>query len=267
MTRKTLVLSVASAVLFFAALPAEPNQIVLPGAVQVSGIGRDHDPAAAFNSVDHTWLVVWREVHASIAGAMNIVGRIVREDRSFAGPAFFIDGSGFGAIPPRVAHDPIRNEWIVAYGLQASIVDDVPHFIYGRKVASNGTLTGASREISQAGRIGELWPDVAAASRKSTITPTPPTPYFVVVWEEDVGGRPGIVGRTITDDPAQASRIGFSGAQYSIDTHASLPANRRSTRPRMTQRAPTIGTFPPTTVETSHRVVYEVESAGHKDIS
>jgi hypothetical protein len=41
--------------------------------------GDASDPAAAFNTVDHTWLVVWREALPEFGNAAEIRGRIVLE--------------------------------------------------------------------------------------------------------------------------------------------------------------------------------------------
>jgi hypothetical protein len=92
------------------------NQIVLPGSIQVAGSGRDHEPAAAFNTVNRTWLVVWREAASDGTGGSSILGRIVREDRTIL-TAPFVIGIGVRTTAPRVAHDPLRNEWLVILGV------------------------------------------------------------------------------------------------------------------------------------------------------
>src|ERR1041385_6806354 len=92
----------------------EANQIVLPGSIGVSasaaGIG---SPAAAFNSVDKSWLVVWRQATPGQNGVASIQGRVIREDRTPLTSPFLIFGDGVGMGPPRVAHDPLKDEWMV----------------------------------------------------------------------------------------------------------------------------------------------------------
>ena len=117
-----------------AAVRLDANQIVLPGSIQIAGTGRDNSAAAAFNTVNRTWLVVWRETDPSFASASIIQGRIVREDRTLLTAAFQV-GYGNGAAPPRVAHDPIRNEWMVVWAGDCAI-DTCPYFDIAQKVTS-----------------------------------------------------------------------------------------------------------------------------------
>lgn len=246
--------------------PLFGNQVTLPGSVQCSGAGRDSEPAAAFNTVNGTWLVVWREAFADNPNNFQVQGRIVRQDRSFATPVFTI-GAIIGPARPRVAHDPLRNEWMVVFG-SAPFFDDGPFRILARKVASNGTLIGDSARVLSSG-TGEAFPDVAAGKSVSLLVPQSPIPIFMVVWQENFAGQPGIVALRTFDDAAQPGRIGITGTPFRVDTDASLPAVRRSTNPRITEFGPGIsgsGLVGRTTQETYHRIVFEVESNGQKDI-
>lgn len=245
----------------------EAEEIVLPGSVQVSSAGRARDPAAAFNTVDRTWLVVWRELAADGSNTADVLGRVVRENRTFATAAFSV-GGGAAVTPPRVAHDPLRNEWMVVFGAAPSF-ENAPLRILARKVAASGALVGTAARALSAGNLAEAFPDVAAASSVSTIIVQPPTPYFLVVWEQDVGGRPGIVALRTFVDAGDPSGIGFSGTPFQVDSDASLPAGRRSTRPRITDLAPTTtgsGVGGATRSETYHRIVFELETGGQRDI-
>src|SRR5262245_28935637 len=131
---------------------AAANQVVLPGSAQVSTAGRARDAMAAYNSVSRTWLVVWREDHDTIAGAGEIMGRIVREDHTFATAPFSI-GGGASVVSPRAAHDPIRNEWLVVYG-SASLFESGPMTLIARKVTSTGALVDVGGPLLSTGNVG-----------------------------------------------------------------------------------------------------------------
>ncbi|HVR76700.1 MAG TPA: hypothetical protein VMT52_20385, partial [Planctomycetota bacterium] len=70
MKRESITFVCACLAALYLALAGAPelrgNQIVLPGSIQMTGSGRDHDPAVAFNTVDKTWLMVWREASTTI---------------------------------------------------------------------------------------------------------------------------------------------------------------------------------------------------------
>ena len=250
-----------------AAVRLEANQIVLPGSIQIAGTGRDNSAAAAFNTIDRTWLVVWRETDPSFASASIIRGRIVREDRTLVTGAIQV-GYGNGAAPPRVAHDPLRNEWLVVWAGDCAI-DTCPYFVIAQKVTSAGALVGGQARVISPGNSGEAFPDVIAGRTVSLITPDPPTPSFLAVWQQNVSGLPAIVAMRLFDDAAQPSRIGFSGAPFRIDVGANLPTDRRSTRPRVSLSAPmgaASGIGGVTRSQTHPRIVFELESGGQKDI-
>jgi len=245
------------------------NQVVLPGSIQVSTTGRARDAMAAYNTVDHTWLVVWREDNATVAGAGDIMGRIVREDRTFV-TAPFVIGGGVQVVSPRAAHDPIRNEWLVVYGA-GPFFDPGPMQLQGRKVASNGALVGFGVRLLSTTSAVPVFPDVAAAQSTLNIIGGTPEQSFLVVWQEDFGALPGIVATQLFEDSNDPARIG-ANPTFRVDTDPSLPSGRRSTRPRITELAPTtsgtrrIGNLTLGTTESFHRVVFEVESGGQKDV-
>ncbi|MBI4604180.1 MAG: hypothetical protein HY721_19655 [Planctomycetes bacterium] len=245
----------------------QANQIVLPGSIQIAGSGQDNSAAAAFNTVDKTWLVVWRETDPSIPSASSIMGRIVREDRTILTAPFRV-GYGNGAPPPRVAHDPLRNEWMVVWAGDC-VIDTCPYFVLAQKVASNGALVGGEGRSISAGTSGEAFPDVVATRTESTITPDPPTPSFLAVWQQNVAGVPAIVALRLFDDPTQLSRIGFTGAPFRVDVGADLPTDRRSTRPRVSIAGPLGRSSGPGANfrrETHPRIAFELESGGQKDV-
>ncbi|MGK0188251.1 MAG: hypothetical protein ACI9R3_004043 [Verrucomicrobiales bacterium] len=243
----------------------QAGQITLPGSIQIAGSGRDHDPAAAFNTVDRTWLIVWREVDVVFPTASKIMGRIVRDDRTILTAPFQI-GSADGVPPPRVAHDPIQNEWMVIFAGEC-VVDDCAYSVLARKVASNGTPIGnVAREIS-AGHTGEAFPDVVATRSVARSVLQPPTPYFLAVWQQNVAAQPAIVALRLFDDAARTDRIGFSGAPFRVDVAADLPTDRKSTRPRVSTAGPQgTGSTAAIRSETHPRIAFELESGGQKDV-
>ncbi|HVR73487.1 MAG TPA: PKD domain-containing protein, partial [Planctomycetota bacterium] len=167
---------------------------------------------------------------------------------------------------PRVAHDPLRNEWMVVYGTDC-VIDTCPYFIFGQKIAANGTV-GLPRAISP-GNSGEAFPDVVATRTEETIIFSPPTPSFLAVWQQNVAAQPAIVALRLFDDAAQQSRIGFTGAPFRVDVGADLPTNRRSTRPRVSIAGPLGSSSGPGGAlrrETHPRIVFELEAGGQKDV-
>ncbi len=266
MNRKPIALYCACLSLAGAPGP-QANQITLPGSILIAGSGQDHEPAGAFNTVDRTWLIVWRQVDPSATNTSSVMGRIVREDRTVLTGPFNIGGGG-GVTPPRVAHDPIRNEWMVVFGVTC-VFDTCPYVIFAQKVAADGTLVGGQGRSISFGNVGETFPDVVAAMVQSTVTPDPPTPFFLAVWQQNDAALPAIVALRLFDDPAQLSRIGFTGAPFRVDVAADLPTDRRSTRPRVSSSGPlggSSGLGGRTRVETHPRIAFELESAGQKDV-
>ena len=265
MRRNAVLLGLCLALAFAARLDA--NQIVLPGSIQIAATGRDNSAVAAFNTVNRTWLVVWRETDPSFASASFIRGRIVGEDRTLLTAAFQV-GYSNGAAPPRVAHDPLRNEWMVVWAGDC-IIDTCPYFVIAQKVTSAGALVGGQARVISNGNVGEAFPDVVACRTVNTVIPDPPAPSFLAVWQQNVSGLPAIVALRLFDDPAQGSRIGFSGAPFRVDTGASLPTDRRSTRPRVSISGPlgsSSGIGGALRQETHPRIAFELESAGQRDV-
>ncbi len=254
-----------SSVLLCSISTLQGNQIVLPGSILIAGTGRDNDPSAAFNTVDRTWLVVWRETFANNPFQSTVLGRIVREDRTILTGNINL-GGGEDATPPRVAHDPLRNEWMVVFGNQVS--DTTGFFsISARKVTAAGAVIDTGRGIS-AGNSGEAFPDVAAGRADRRGIGFPSVPFFLAIWQQTISGQPAIVALNLFDDAAAPGRIGFTGAPFRVDVGAELPLDRRSSRPRVSERAP-LGA--PSggalfSAENHPRIAFELESAGQKDI-
>ncbi len=253
----------------FSDRPVEANQTVLPGSIQIAFSGRDIDPAAAFNTVDKTWLIVWRETSPGSLSNSSVLGRVVREDRTILTAPVNI-GGGAGVTPPRVAHDPIRNEWMVVFG-SGPAFDEGIYTINARKVAANGALIGASARGISAGNVGEAFPDVAAGRVENTVFVEPPTPFFLAVWQQTVAAQPAIVARRLFEDAADPTHVGFNAAvaPFRVDVGADLPTDRVSTRPRITERGPfgtASGAGGNFRRETHPRVAFELQSAGQKDV-
>ncbi len=152
------------------------GQITLPGSILIAGSGRDHDPAAAFNTVDRTWLIVWREADVVFPTASTIMGRIVRDDRAVL-TAPFVIGFGNHAPPPRVAHDPIRNEWMVVFAgdcvIDTCAVQVSRRGRWPRMARSWATAPGRSRQAT-AVRPSRTWwqPEAFPEASSSLRLPT-----------------------------------------------------------------------------------------------
>jgi len=249
-----------------AAPAAFPNSIRFPPSVSVANTGNDVAPAVAFNTTDRTWLAAWRENLPLFPGTGQIKGRIVREDGTIFKGVLELSPGLEGMSAPKVAYEPLRNEWMVVYvGAGDPIEGGAASHLTARRFSAAGALVGAERWIS-GGDVGAANADIAAAISDNPVDITPPVPSFVVVWEQLSGGRKVILAQTLSYDPAHYTSIGLRGSAFQLDLGGDLPVNHQAYRPRITQRGPMIGTGLKTVINTNHRVAFEVDREGQRDI-
>ncbi len=255
----------AACVLLNCAPTALSNSVSFPPSVSVANTGNDVAPAVAFNSTDKTWLVAWRENFPLFPGAGQIKGRIVREDGTIFKGVLELSPGLEGMSDPKVAYEPLRNEWMVVYGAAGNPIEGgAAYFLNAQRFSAAGTPIGAERGISGAD-VGSANADIAAAFSDSSIPLASAVPFFMVVWEEFSGGRKVILARALYYDQAHFTRIGLGDA-FRLDTGGDLPVNHQAYRPRITQAGPTVAAGGRGTINTNHRVVFEVEREGQTDI-
>lgn len=110
-------------------------------------------PSAAYNSIDHEYLVVW---HDRRAGNLDIWGQRVAPDGSLLGGSFAICSISGGQLWPDVAYNLDTNQYLVVWEDRRVDAD-----IYGQRVNANGTLDGGEIPIAGGGTTARRVPRVA----------------------------------------------------------------------------------------------------------
>ncbi len=101
---------------------------------QAAGI--DSEPAVAYNSQTHEYLVVW--VQASTSGMGPLMGQRVSESGSLSGSPITISAIAWGRAS--VAYNAAQNQFLVAF--TTGILPD--YGINGRLLDAAGSLVGSS---------------------------------------------------------------------------------------------------------------------------
>jgi hypothetical protein len=101
---------------------------------QAAGI--DSEPAVAYNSQTHEYLVVW--IKASTSGMGPLMGQRVSESGTLSGNPITISALALGGIS--VTYNAAQNQFLVAY--TSGILPD--YAIYGQLLDATGTLVGTS---------------------------------------------------------------------------------------------------------------------------
>lgn len=104
-------------------------------------------PAVAYNSQDDEYLVVYSVVVNGGQAIGIIAQRVKASDGSLLGYAEVALSLGEQRNCPDVAYNPMRNEYLIAYGWHASL-DPRPYQIRGKVTASNLDGVSASSEIT-----------------------------------------------------------------------------------------------------------------------
>ena len=135
----------------------------------------DSSPTVAWNDARNEYLVAW--VHyTDLYSQDEILGRRIRGDGTFVGPAFHIGGGAqFSAVSnPVIAWNNVDHQYLVVWEYYLDY-DDEP--IFGQRVAGNGTLLGPEL------RIGGL-----ACADKEALSPTvafnATRTEYLVVWQD-----------------------------------------------------------------------------------
>ncbi|MCI0526129.1 MAG: hypothetical protein L0Y56_01565, partial [Nitrospira sp.] len=203
----------------------------------------DSDPAAAFDSVNNRWFVVWKESSSLFLGAGRIMGRFVSSTGTVIGTPVAISGSSSDGqmSAPRIAYDPIRNEFLVVWVAAGDPIEPpIPPRVHARRILASGVPPlGTDPAILSAGGSGEGNPDVAVGFTQSGTNP--PEPYFLVVWEDTRTGARRIWGINVEADDSDTVtgiRLSDSGP-FTLDDTAELPGAHESFKPRIARDAPT----------------------------
>lgn len=225
--------------------------------VYPQGVGR---PAAAFDSSNNRWLVVWREINAFNPDSGIILGQLVGTSNNLIGGRIQIanvDKHG----DPRVAYDPVGHAFLIVY-VTGDKIDGIPPEVRAQRISESG-IPGSSITLSAGGQ-GEANPDVAVGFRHTNVFGSDAEPHFMVVWADDSAGSRRIRGIAV-EHADNGNLIVSSSGPFMIDDSSDLPPVRRSTRPRITHQAPSrsffSGGFPRALVfRTVHQVVFEVST-------
>jgi hypothetical protein len=119
---------------------------------QASGI--DSEPAVAYNSQTHEYLVVW--IKASTSGMGPLMGQRVSETGALSGSAITISVLALGGVS--VTYNTAQNQFLVAF--KSGILPDSS--IYGQLLDASGTLVGTSVQLmGLAGRPKILYNSLA----------------------------------------------------------------------------------------------------------
>jgi hypothetical protein len=144
-------------------------------------------PDVAYNSTDNQFLVVWEDLYWGDSDA-DIYGQRVDADGTLDGASVPVAITGaVSRRRPRVAYNPVSNEYLVVYSYEAG-GDDADE-VYGRLVPADSNPTETELEIGT-GAADQNYPDVACRAQ-------PAGGSYVVVWrhrdtttdQRDVKGR------------------------------------------------------------------------------
>ncbi len=229
-----------------------------------------HDPDIAFNSVDGTWLVVWRKPSTIFAGAARIMGqRITSNGAALLGSAINISGEYDDTGRPRVAYDPVHNNWVVVWVAGADPIESGPPIsVRARRVSSSGVaLFNNYRDITTG--AGEANAALFCGTIRDGFS-GPRTPFALIVWEEVQAGRRGIYARNMQLDNSQPGGLRFLDNIFRLDTGGGIPTSHDSFRPRISRLAPTLSEsrlFPlEPLIRHVPRVVFEVLREGQREV-
>jgi hypothetical protein len=107
----------------------------------------DVDPAVAYSSVSHEYLVVWTDYRNQLERSTDIYGRRVALDGSLPARDFRISGRAAVAAVPALAYNPDVGQFLAAWedrrNQETAGID-----IYGVRLSAAGDRLGADRRIS-----------------------------------------------------------------------------------------------------------------------
>lgn len=230
--------------------------------VGLSAGTRGSDPDAAYNTTRDTWLVVWREGSTTYQDAGSVYGAVINSEGQVAASRFQIHGLRSSLSAPRVAYDPVRDEFLVVWVCGGDPVEGGPEpvRVFARRVSGTGTvLGGAPLAVSAPDGQGEAHPDVAAG--RVRVGSDPWQSYWMVVWEDTRTGNRRIRAQAVyVDAGGGLSGLRLSDFPLVLDEAEALP-NHQSYHPRIAEDSPLFSfVVPPATAQTEsvHQVVFEL---------
>ena len=173
--------------------------------------GRDRNPAVAYNSQSHEYLVIWIQSEPSAMGPL--LGQRLSESGSLLGSAFTIENFVSGTAS--VAYNPAQNEFFVAY--EYGIAPDIG--ISGQRVSASGTETGSRVTLMGIGKRPKLLYNSLSGN------------YLLLglngdLYSRKIGadGQPLAAAQNITNDPG----VSYSkyAAAYAPVTSSETPYGR-----------------------------------------
>jgi hypothetical protein len=173
--------------------------------------GRDRNPAVAYNSQSHEYLVIW--VQSEPAAMGPLMGQRLSESGSAVGSAFTIESTVSGTVA--VAYNAAQNEFFVAY--EYGIAPDIG--ISGQRLTASGTKTGSRVTLMSIGRRPKLLYNSLLGN------------YLLLCLNSDLysrkigaDGQPMAAAQNITNDPG----VSYSkyAAAYAPVTSSETPYGR-----------------------------------------
>ncbi|HSQ74642.1 MAG TPA: right-handed parallel beta-helix repeat-containing protein, partial [Bacteroidota bacterium] len=173
--------------------------------------GRDRNPAVAYNSQSHEYLVIWIQSEPAAMGPL--MGQRLSESGSAVGSAFTIESTVSGTVA--VAYNAAQNEFFVAY--EYGIAPDIG--ISGQRLTASGTKTGSRVTLMSIGRRPRLLYNSLSGN------------YLLLGLNSDLysrkigaDGQPMAAAQNITNDPG----VSYSkyAAAYAPVTSSETPYGR-----------------------------------------
>jgi hypothetical protein len=173
---------------------------------QASGI--DSEPAVAYNSQSHEYLVVW--IKASTSGMGPLMGQRVSESGALSGAPISIAVLALGGVS--VTYNAAQNQFLIAF--TSGILPDSA--LYGQLLDASGTLVGTSVQLmGLAGRPKILYNSLAGN-------------YLLLGLKGDLysrkigaNGQPLAAEQNITNDPS-VDYAKFAAAYAPVTSSAAL---------------------------------------------
>lgn len=123
----------------------------------------DDAMSAAYNSVDHQFLVVWK-AYEPTGDTYEIFGQIVDPTGADLSSTDFqvSHTEGTYATRPRVAYDPANDRYLVVFVDESTSTQTE---VFGQFVAADGSMDGATFQVSDGSGVSSSWgvfgPDIA----------------------------------------------------------------------------------------------------------
>lgn len=169
---------------YIVAFGGQPSaQILFPNLdldVPIDSFGDGTNPTVAWSSVSNVYLIAWEDREVRSTGAENISAQLIASDGSLIGDTIFVRDQEFAEESPRVAYDPIEDEFLVVWDERIGFAEgnNTLTDTIGQLISVDGTLVGDPIPIEQ-GTAYTLRQDV-------DFNPVPSD--FLIVWKGDESG-------------------------------------------------------------------------------